>query len=268
MSKSESGIAWPPRHNVIGVRVSATTYDGMLEPVLAAARSGVCACVSHLAVHGVVEGSSDPEFRAMLDAFDVVAPDGHPVRHALNLLYHAGLPDRCYGPEFTLRVCGQAAREGIGVYLYGSHQHVVEAMRDNLVARFPQLRIAGCEPSLFRPLTPEEDAALVERVKASGAGVMFIGLGCPLQEKFAHVHRGRIPAVMVCVGAAFDFHAGTKAMAPAWMQRHSLEWLFRLLQEPRRLWRRYLVYNSVFVWRFGLQYCGLRKYRSAAGPAS
>lgn len=264
MNELAGEISWPPRHNVIGVRVSATTYDGMLEPVLAAARDRVSACVSHLAVHGVVEGSRDPEFRAMLDAFDIVAPDGHPVRHALNWLYRAGLADRCYGPEFTLRVCERAAQEGIGVYLYGSRQHVVEAMRHNLLARFPGLRIVGCEPSLFRPLTDEEDAALVRRVAESGAAVMFIGLGCPLQEKFAYAHKGRIPAVMVCVGAAFDFHAGTKSMAPAWMQRHSLEWLYRLLQEPRRLWRRYFIYNSVFLWRFALQYCGIRKYRPRA----
>ncbi|HNR31870.1 MAG TPA: WecB/TagA/CpsF family glycosyltransferase [Candidatus Hydrogenedentes bacterium] len=264
MNDDAPGIPWPVRHNVLGVRVSATTYDAMLDVVLHAARARQSSCVSHLAVHGLVEGSRDPEFRAVLDAFDIVAPDGHPVRHALNLLYHAGLSDRCYGPEFTLRVCEQAAREGIGVYLYGSQPHVVEAMRDALVTRFPGLRVVGCEPSLFRTLTPAEEDALARRVNDSGAGVMFIGLGCPLQERFAHVFKGRITAVMLCVGAAFDFHAGTKKMAPAWMQRHSLEWLYRLLQEPRRLWRRYFIYNSVFLWRLALQYCGLRKYRPDA----
>lgn len=251
---------WPPRHNVIGVRVSAATYDGLIDAVMNAARERRSACVSHLAVHGVVEGSRDKTFGAMLDDFDAVAPDGHPVRHALNFLYKAGLPDRCYGPEFTLRVCERAAQEDVGVYLYGSYPHVVEAMRANLVTRFPALRVVGCEPSLFRPLTFDEDAALVERVNASGAGVFFVGLGCPLQEKFAWAHKGRINAVMMCVGAAFDFHAGTKKMAPAWMQRHSLEWLYRLLQEPRRLWRRYFVYNSVFLWRLFLQACRVKKF--------
>lgn len=260
MAHTSETLQWPPRHNVIGVRVSATTYDGLIDAVMGAARDRRSACVSHLAVHGVVEASRDKTFRAMLDDFDAVAPDGHPVRHAPNFLYKTNLADRCYGPEFTLRVCERAAREGVGVYLYGSHAQVVEAMRDNLAARFPGLRIVGCEPSIFRPLTPEEDEALVERVSASGAGVFFVGLGCPLQEKFAWAHKGRIHAVMICVGAAFDFHAGTKKMAPAWMQRHSLEWLYRLLQEPRRLWRRYFVYNSVFLWRLFLQACRIKKF--------
>lgn len=261
MTSTQADIAWPVRHNVIGVQVSATNYDEMLGVVMAAAERHQSACVSHLAVHGVVEASRDPAFRTMLDDFDIVAPDGHPVRHALNLMYHSGLADRCYGPEFTLRVCARAAELGVGVYLYGSHTEVVQAMRDNLSARMPALRIVGCEPSIFRALTPEEDAAFVARVNASGAGVVFVGLGCPLQEKFAHAHKGQINAVMICVGAAFDFHAGAKKMAPAWMQRNSLEWLYRLMQEPGRLWKRYFVTNSLFLLRLFLQFTRLRRFR-------
>ena len=260
MSQELPTPPWPPRHNIIGVRVSATSYEDLLDIVMRAAAERRSSCITHLAVHGVVEGSRDPGFGAMLEQFDVIAPDGHPVRHALNALYKTQLADRCYGPEFTLRVCAKATAEGVGVYLYGSRQQVVEAMRNKLIGQFPGLRIVGCEPSVFRPLSDEEDAALVERINGSGAGVLFVGLGCPLQEKFACAHKGRIHAVMICVGAAFDFHAGAKKMAPAWMQRHSLEWLYRLCQEPRRLWRRYLVYNTIYVVRVLLQALRLKSF--------
>lgn len=253
-------IAWPEKHNVIGVNVSAATYDTALEAVEKAARARISACVTHLAVHGLVEGSQDPDFAEQLAHFNIVAPDGQPVRMALNWLYNAGLPDRCYGPEFTLRVCKAAAEKGIGVYLYGSRPEVVDNMAASLTTRFPGLKIAGAEPSVFRPLTEEEDEALVSRINGSGAGVVFIGLGCPLQEKFAFAHLGRIMAVQICVGAAFDFHAGNKKMAPAWMQRLSLEWLYRLIQEPRRLWKRYLVTNTIFCAKLILQFVGIRKY--------
>jgi exopolysaccharide biosynthesis WecB/TagA/CpsF family protein len=130
----------------------------------------------------------------------------------------------------------------------------VAALEANLVDRFPALRVVGCEPSLFRPLTPEEDEAFVRRVNDSGAGLLFLGLGCPLQETFAYEHRHTIKAVQLCVGAAFDFHAGNKRMAPGWMQRSGLEWLFRLTQEPGRLWRRYLVTNATFCLLFARRY--------------
>ncbi|MGD8861072.1 MAG: WecB/TagA/CpsF family glycosyltransferase [Myxococcales bacterium] len=251
--------AWPPKYDVIGVPVSATHYDECLERVMHAARARQSACVSHLAVHGLVEASSDPGFRDQLAQFEVVAPDGMPVRHALDLLHDTHLPDRVYGPELMLRICERAAREGVGVYLYGSSAPVIEALRANLERRFSGLRIVGAEPSVFRPLTAEEDAQLVRRVEDSGAGLVFVGLGCPLQEKFAFAHRGRIRAVMLCVGAAFDFHAGHKPMAPRWMQDRSLEWLFRLTSEPGRLWKRYLTTNSTFVVRLIAQLAARRR---------
>ena len=261
MSETAETIAWPAKHNVIGVQVSAATYDSALAAVMPAAKAHRSTAVTHLAVHGVVEASKDPDFRKQIAGFDIVAPDGHPVRIALNKLYKANLPDRCYGPDFTLKVCEACAAEGVSIYLYGSRQEVVETMRDNLTARFPGLQVVGCEPSIFRPLTSEEDSELVARINASGAGFVFVGLGCPLQEKFTYTHKGSINAVMIAVGAAFDFHAGKKKQAPKWMQDNSLEWLYRLLQEPGRLWRRYLFTNSAFVWRFTLQYLGLRKFK-------
>lgn len=238
---------WPPKYDLFGVKVSATTYDEAEEMILEAARRRVPAVVSLHAVHAVVTAAGDPRLRDKVNAFQIVATDGQPVRWALNLLYGTGLRDRVYGPELTLRLCRRAAKEGVPVYLYGSSPETIERLQQNLVARYPGLQIAGAEAPPFRPLTLEEDAAVVQRINQTGAGIVFLGLGCPKQDHFAYDHRDRIEAVQVCVGAAFDFHAGTKRMAPGWLQRHGLEWLYRLGQEPGRLWRRYLVTNSLFV---------------------
>jgi exopolysaccharide biosynthesis WecB/TagA/CpsF family protein len=253
-------IAWPPKLNVLGVGVSATTYDELLGTIIQAASQGTSAIVDHMCVHGLVTAGRDPDFIAVMNGFDVVAPDGQPVRWALNLLHKAGLSDRVYGPELMLRICRRVAETGRGVYLYGGQPQVVEKLRSSLEGRFPSLKVVGCESPPFRPLTQKEDAAMVERINNSGADIVFLGLGCPLQEKFAYEHKGRIRGIQICVGAAFDFHAGTKKMAPKWMQRHALEWLFRLLQEPRRLGRRYFVTNTIFLARLGLQLSGLRNY--------
>jgi exopolysaccharide biosynthesis WecB/TagA/CpsF family protein len=148
----------------------------------------------------------------------------------------------------------------VPVYLYGGTPDTVKKLRENLRAQFEGLQIAGCESPPFRPLTAEEDEDVVRRINDSGAGVVFIGLGCPKQDEFAYAHRTRIRAVQVCVGAAFDFHAGVKSMAPAWMQRFGLEWFYRLIQEPRRLWRRYLVTNTIFLAKLG---CALWRIRLA-----
>jgi exopolysaccharide biosynthesis WecB/TagA/CpsF family protein len=238
---------WPRKHSLFGIRVSATTYEEAARMILAAARDHRSAIVDHMPVHGLIEADKNASFRAMINRFDIVAPDGQPVRWALNWLYKAGLPDRVYGPELMLRLCGEASRQGIRIYLYGSAPAVVERLRNNLTENFPGLSIAGWESPPFRALSSEEDAAVVHRINGSGAGIVFIGLGCPKQEIFAFEHRNSLRAVQICVGAAFDFHAGNKKMAPEWMQRNSLEWLFRMLQEPKRLWKRYLYTNGRFV---------------------
>ena len=243
---SESTIEWPAKHDLFGVRASATCYDEAVAVIIRAALRGVPATVDLMSAHGLVAGARDPRFREVLNSFDLVGSDGQPVRWALNFFHGACLDDRVYGPELTVRLCKAAAEQGVGVYLYGSSPDVIARLRANLLERFPALRIVGAESPPFRPLTPEEDADVVRRINESGAGLVFIGTGCPKQEYFAYDHRHTIRAVQVCVGAAFDFHAGRKKTAPAWMQRRGLEWLFRLTQEPRRLWRRYLVTNTMF----------------------
>ena len=239
---------WPAKHDLFGVRMSTTTYGECVNVLLDAARRRQPAVAAHLAVHAVVTAATDPAHRARVNAFDIAAPDGQPVRTALNWFHRAGLVDRVYGPELMLRLCRAAAHQGVSVYLYGSTPEVIARLTRRLTELAPGLTIAGAESPPFRSLTPEEDAATVRRINDSGAGLVFIGLGCPRQEVFAAEHRDRLRAVQVCVGAAFDFHAGNKKMAPAWMQRHSLEWLYRLAQEPGRLWRRYLITNTIFCW--------------------
>ena len=256
-------MVWPQKRGLFGVSVSSTTYEEATSCIVQAAKRRSSASVSALAVHGLMLAAQDPQLKSQLNSFGIVAPDGQPVRMALNFLYQAKLSQRVYGPELMLRLCASCAVENVSVYLYGSTEAVVYRLKENLMEQFPNLMIVGVEPSLFRNLSTEEDAALVERINASGAGILFVGLGCPLQEKFAHDHLNKIQAVQVCIGAAFDFHSGNKRMAPAWMQQHGLEWFFRLMQEPRRLWKRYLTTNSSFLFMLLLQWSGLKKFKTS-----
>jgi N-acetylglucosaminyldiphosphoundecaprenol N-acetyl-beta-D-mannosaminyltransferase len=244
-------VVWPRKVDLFGVGVSVTDYAEATAAVLRAAVRGEPAVVTAHAVHAIVTASGDPDLRAKVNTFELVTPDGQPVRWAMNLLHRVGLKERVYGPELTLRLCRAAAEAGVSIYLYGGTPEVLEKLTANLLRLCPGLQIAGAEAPPFRKLTPAEDAAVVERVNASGAGLFFIGLGCPKQDLFAHDHRDSIRAVQVCVGAAFDFHAGVKPMAPAWMQKRGLEWLYRLVKEPGRLWKRYLVTNSIFLAKLG-----------------
>lgn len=239
---------WPAKYELLGVSVSATDYDEALEAVVRAARERRPAAVDHMPVHGLIEASRNPGLREKIQEFEIVAPDGQPVRWALNLVWKTGLRERVYGPEFMLRVCDRVAREGIGVYLLGGRPSVRALLESNLRRRFPALRVAGGHSPPFRALSDAEFREIATYIARSGAGIVFVGLGCPKQELVAHrLRREGVPAVFVCVGAAFDFHAGSKRMAPPWMQRRGLEWLYRLLAEPRRLSRRYLVTNSLFL---------------------
>jgi exopolysaccharide biosynthesis WecB/TagA/CpsF family protein len=251
----------------MGVAVSATNYQETLDRLFEAAENNASAIASFHAAHAVVCASSDAELGRRVNSFNIVAPDGQPVRWALNALYGTRMQDRVYGPETMRRICERAAREAVPIYLYGgAQQDVLDKLIAELERSFPGIIVAGAESPPFRPLTSEEDAAVVKRINASGARFVFIGLGSPKQEHFAYEHRESIQAVQLCVGAAFDFHARTKRMAPSWMQRNGLEWLFRVCSEPRRLGRRYLTTNSLFAYRFARQ-CVSHKLRGAQkGP--
>lgn len=204
---------WPRKHTVFGVNVSATTYDEASEFVIRAVWEGRPGTVDHMPVHGLIKASLDPTFQQKINSFDIVAPDGHLVRWALNRFFHTQLSDRVYGPEFMKRLCATATGLGVSVYLYGSTPRTLGRLKETLESNYPGLRVVGAESPPFRRPTPNEDRETVERINRSGAGLLFLGLGCPKQEIFAFEHRHSIHAVQICVGAAFDFLAGEKPMA-------------------------------------------------------
>jgi len=248
-------IRWPRRYNLMGVEVSATDYQETVDRLVEAAHAHYPAVVSFQAAHAVVCASRDKQLQQRVNSFDIVTADGHAVRWALNWLHNTGMRDRVYGPESMLRVCERATAEALPIYLYGGpSQAALDTLIERLREKFPAIQIAGAESPPFRPLTEQEDAAVVQRINDSGARFVFIGLGCPKQDHFAYEHRERIQAVQLNVGAAFDFHAETKKMAPPWMQRNGLEWLFRACSEPRRLGMRYLTTNSIFICKFVRQW--------------
>jgi N-acetylglucosaminyldiphosphoundecaprenol N-acetyl-beta-D-mannosaminyltransferase len=261
-STEQHEIAWPPKQDLFGVGVSVVDCQSACDAIMQAARRRQPAVVSAFSVHALIEATSTPERARDAGRFAMITPDGQPLRWALNWLGDARLSRTVQGYEVMLELCQRAAATNVGVYLYGSSPQTIAALAARLRGQFPGLRIVGEESPPFRPLTPEEDAAMVERINASGAGLVFLGLGCPKQDHFAAAHVDRIQAVQLCVGAAFDFLAGSKPLAPEWMQRHGLAWVFRLYQEPGRLWKRYLVTNTQFVLRFTRQWirqlCGFR----------
>jgi len=247
------------RHGVLGVLVDAVDYETATERVLAAAHERRPLALTALAVHGVMTGVLDPAHNARLNAFDVVTPDGQPVRWGLNLLHGTGLADRVYGPTLTLRVLARCADEGLPVYLYGSTEETLGRLVPALERTFPALKIAAAEPSKFRTARPGEPVEIADRIRASGARVVLVGLGCPRQEMFAYAMRPHLDMPLLAVGAAFDYHAGLLRKPPPWMQKSGLEWLWRLGLEPRRLWRRYVILNPAYLARLSAQKTGLWK---------
>ena len=248
------------KRNVLGILINVADYDGAVEAIARAARDRVRTSVSALAVHGLMTGVFDCEQKFRLNHFDLLVPDGQPVRWVLNWLHHAGLRDRVYGPNLTLRGCASAAQDGFPIYFYGSTQEVLSSLRRNLEVKFPGLIVAGMEPSKFRRLNQQEKVELAARIRTSGAAITFVGLGCPRQETFAYEFRDLLPMPMLAVGAAFPFLAGIIPQAPTWMQSAGLEWLFRLAAEPRRLWRRYLFLNPAYLFLVALQALGVSHF--------
>lgn len=245
--------------NILGVRVSAVDYEFAVSKIMECASIGRRCTVSALAVHGVMTGALDNTHRYRLNHLDLVTPDGQPVRWALNLLHGTRLPDTVCGPRLTLMLCGEAARQGVPVFFYGSTAETLARLLANLRKKIPGLIVAGSEPSRFRKLTEEEQLNLAERIRNSKAGILFAGLGCPRQEVFAYEMGKLLPMPILAVGAAFDYHAGLLKDSPRFVERMGLRWLHRLVQEPRRLWRRYLVSNTQFLALFLAQWLHLWK---------
>jgi N-acetylglucosaminyldiphosphoundecaprenol N-acetyl-beta-D-mannosaminyltransferase len=229
------------RVDVLGVGISAIDPGDALGEITRWVRDGIqhYACVT--GVHGVMESQRDPDLLRIHNESGLTTPDGMPMVWAARLAGASNV-QRVYGPDLMLAVCERAAQRGWGCYLYGSTVEVLDRLGSNLTERFPGLRIVGAHAPPFRPLTAEEDDAVVREINESGAQIVWVGLSTPKQERWMAAHVGRVNApAIIGVGAAFDIHAGNLRQAPRWMQRSGLEWFFRLASEPRRLWRRYAI---------------------------
>jgi len=231
---------------VLSATVDVLSWDQAIRRIQdwSAKRESRYVCITN--VHSVVTAGQDADFGAVVRNADMVTPDGAPVAWMMRKLGF-GDQQRINGPDLMWKYCEIAAGRGESVFLYGGTPETLAILRTRLQAVFPGLKLAGSISPPFRKLTAEEDAVDVAAINSSGAQTVWVSLGCPKQEKWMAAHRGRVNAVMLGVGAAFDYHAGTIQRAPLWMQRNGLEWLHRLWSEPGRLWKRYLVTNTLFV---------------------
>jgi N-acetylglucosaminyldiphosphoundecaprenol N-acetyl-beta-D-mannosaminyltransferase len=248
------------RFNVLGVGVSAIS---MADAVMAietwiATRSQNYVCIT--GVHGVTESQSDPELKSIHNRAGMVTPDGMPLVWLAHLNGRTNV-ERVYGPDLFLEVAALSLRKGYRHFYYGGGDGVADLLAARMQQRFSGLHIVGTNTPPFRPLSDQEDEAIVNQINAAEPDIVWVGLSTPKQERWMAQHVGRVNApVFVGVGAAFDFHAGLKRQAPCWMQRSGLEWVFRLITEPQRLAWRYLKNNPRFLFWVAAQHLGLRQY--------
>ncbi len=247
-------------NNILGVSVSLINLPLAVAKISHKIAESQRIYITVTGVHGVMESQRDEALRQIHNNAGLVTPDGMPLVWLCRLKGYKHV-QRVYGPDLLLAVCLHGLERGWRHYFYGGAEGVPELLAQKLTQRFPGLQVAGTYSPPFRPLSAEEDAQIVEIISATGADIVWVGLSTPKQEKWMAAHLGRLnAALMVGVGAAFDFHAGLKKQAPRWMQRSGLEWLFRLLSEPKRLWKRYLINNPLFVILVILQMLGIKKY--------
>jgi len=254
-----------PGSRILGTRVDATSYRHATEAVRAWAARGLSRYVCIATVSQVMEAYDAPGFQRVMNEADLVTPDGMPLVWGLRLL-GCKKATRVYGPDLTPIILERAALDGLPIGFYGGSPSVLDRFVQVMRERFPKLQVAYAYSPPFRDLTPEEDQRVVQEIDGSGARILFVGIGNPKQEFWMAAHKGRVQAVMIGVGAAFDFLAGAKPQAPRWMMGLGLEWMFRLATEPRRLWKRYLKHNPRFVVLFALQLLGARFHQLTATP--
>ena len=230
---------------LLGTPLAVTDYDQAAALAQAWAHEPGVRAVAAANTHMIALARLDRAFAATLSQFDMIVPDGMPLVWAMNRR-GAGMRDRVYGPTLMLHAL---ARPGSRHFFLGGTEALLKALVDRLRERFPTLEISGTYAPPFGEWSPEENARIIKKIAASGARTIWIGLGCPKQERWIAEHKAELPdGVYFAIGAAFAFHAGMVSQAPAWMQKRGLEWLYRLAVEPRRLWKRYVVYNTLFLW--------------------
>jgi N-acetylglucosaminyldiphosphoundecaprenol N-acetyl-beta-D-mannosaminyltransferase len=235
------------RVNILGVGVSAIDMQKALDTIDAwiADHEREYICVAN--VHTVMESQRDSRLRDIHNQAGMVTPDGMPL---VWVSHRKGFSDvrRVYGPDLMLVLCEHSIEQKYKHYFYGGAEGIPEKLVSNLKEKFPGLQVVGMHSPPFRDLTPTEQEQIIDKINAANPDIIWVGLGAPKQEYWMVNYRARLNApVLIGVGAAFDFHSGVKKQAPLWMQRNGLEWLFRLVSEPRRLWKRYVVNNPLFV---------------------
>lgn len=255
----------PPVAHILGMKVHAINYEDAVATIRQWAGERVSGYVCVATVNNVMESYDSASFHRVMNEADLVTPDGMPLVWGLKMLGHSNAT-RVYGPDLTPRVLRAAEEQDIPVGFFGAAADVLERLLAEVSRRFPKLRIAYAFSPPFRPLTDVEDRQVVEEINRSGARIVFIGLNTPKQDYWMAAHKAGVRAILLGVGAAFDFLAGTKPQAPRWMMRCGLEWLFRLAAEPRRLWKRYLKHNPRFLVLFALQLLGWKWSGPRAGP--
>ncbi len=233
--------------DVIGFPIAALPFDEQLSVILRWAKSGLSKTVCIANVHMLIEAHRNAQFAAMLKAADLITPDGMPLVWMLRLLGISS-QERVAGPDVFTALCRSAPEAEVSLFFLGSQSVILERMRERLEREFPTLKIAGMEPLPFRPMTAQEDAEIIQKLNTSGAGIVLVSLGCPKQERWMAEHQNRVNMVMIGLGGAFPVFAGIHRRAPLWIQHLGLEWLYRLVQEPNRLWRRYTDTIPIFVW--------------------
>jgi N-acetylglucosaminyldiphosphoundecaprenol N-acetyl-beta-D-mannosaminyltransferase len=248
----------PVRVDILGTPVDAVSWVEAVNCIFewASRRESRAVCVCD--VHSLTTARRNGAHAAAMANADLITPDGAPIAWMLRRKGHAH-QERISGPDLMWTCCGKASKIGIGIFLYGGTPDTLRRLEERLRAQFPLLKIVGAVSPPFRALSAEEDASIVDVINQSGARIVWVGLGCPKQESWISAHRGRVNAVMVGVGAAFDFNAGVVKRAPLWMRRRGLEWLHRLFQDPRRLASRYVVGNSLFFTAVLLDLIHVRK---------
>lgn len=236
------------KQNLFGVDYSIVDYELASDIIIEASLERKSLGASALAVHGLITSVNDHKFQNQLKKLDLIVPDGQPIRWALNNLYKVNLKDRVYGPTLTLHVLEKANKHKLNLFLYGSTKNTLKHFKGFINNHYPNIKITGIHEDRFREPTVDEDISDINNINNSQAHLVLVGRGCPRQEKWVSSHIGKINGAMLAVGAAFDFHAGIVKQSPSWMQNIGLEWLFRLSQEPKRLWKRYLFTNSQFIY--------------------
>jgi N-acetylglucosaminyldiphosphoundecaprenol N-acetyl-beta-D-mannosaminyltransferase len=250
-----------PRINILGVGVSAISMEEAVRATdnfLRKQEDQAYVCVT--GVHGIMEAQQDAQFRQILNGSFLTTPDGMPTVW-LGHAHGFKTMTRVYGPDYMLQICKISVERGYRHFLYGGKPGVAEQLRASLLEKYPGVQIVGTYTPPFRPLTAAEEDDLRQQIEQCRADVLWCGLSTPKQERFMSAYNGRLPVkLMVGVGAAFDLLSGNLSEAPAWMKRSGLQWLYRLLKEPRRLWRRYLMNNPRFVWLTMLQLTKVKKF--------